>query len=181
MRRFCPLLILIGVASLYSATATAQTKFSGTSTCGKPDPQTMLPAGDSADHQYGVEQIKCSWSTPMEIGSDKAKEGLATELVEVRGDKVIFRGFYLVTMESGDKAFIPYRGEGTAKDGKPTDSKGTVMFVGGSGKLKGMSGNGSFSCTAAADGGLSCSVEGEYKLAASAPKTPEPPSGTTVK
>jgi len=43
-------------------------------------------------------------------------------------------------------------------------SKGTWGFTGGSGKLKGIKGKGTFTCSPSGDG-VACEVEGEYQLA----------------
>ena len=163
MRRLLCLLVVAGAASLWSAGAVAQTKVTGTHVCSKPDPQHMLPAGDRADHNFAVEQLKCNHTKPMEIGGDKAKDGVATDAAEVNGNKSRFHGVYVMTMQSGDKAFLPYQGNGTSKDGKPVDSKGTFSFASGTGKLKGIKGKGTFRCTPSGDG-WSCDTEGEYEL-----------------
>jgi hypothetical protein len=42
--------------------------------------------------------------------------------------------------------------------------KGTWGFTGGSGKLKGIKGKGTFTCAPSGDG-VACEVEGEYQLA----------------
>jgi hypothetical protein len=165
MRNLCYLLLVLGASCLCSAPALAQTKFSWTDTCGKPDPQHMLPAGDRPDHSFGVEQLKCTASKPMEIGADKGKEAVATDMTEVSGTRGRLRGVYVLTMQSGDKAFLPYQGNVTTeKDGKPIESHGTFTFAGGTGKLKGIKGKGTFSCKPAGEG-FSCDAEGEYQLA----------------
>ncbi|HYY72632.1 MAG TPA: hypothetical protein VE778_03470, partial [Candidatus Bathyarchaeia archaeon] len=71
----------------------------------------------------------------------------------------------VTTMESGDKFFVRYQGTGTNKDGAPVEVKGNWGFSGGSGKLKGVKGKGTYACKPEGDG-LSCDVEGEYQLAA---------------
>lgn len=69
-------------------------------------------------------------------------------------------------MSAGDKVSFPYQGTGeTRKDRKESHSKGTFTLSDGTGKLKGASGKGAFSCASTADGGLSCDVEGEYQAA----------------
>ena len=163
MRRLLYLLVVAGAASLWSAGAVAQTKVTGTHVCSKPDPQHMVPVGDRADHNFAVEQLKCNHTKPMEIGGDKAKDGVATDAAEVNGNKSRFHGVYVMTMQSGDKAFLPYQGNGTSKDGKPVDSKGTFSFASGTGKLKGIKGKGTFKCMPSGDG-WSCDTEGEYEL-----------------
>ncbi len=166
MRKLFCLLVAAGAASLWSAGAVAQTKVTGTHACSKPDPQHTLPAGDRPDHSFVVEQLKCNHTKAMEIGGDKSKDGVATDMVEVSGAKSHFHGVYVMTMQSGDKAFLPYQGTGvTSKDGKEAASKGTFSFASGTGKLKGIKGKGTFTCKSAADGGVSCDTEGEYELA----------------
>ena len=164
MRRLFCLLVVAGAASLWSAGAVAQTKVTGTHVCSKPNPQHMVPAGDRADHSFAVEQLKCNHTKPMEIGGDKAKDGVATDAAEVNGNKSRFHGVYVMTMQSGDKAFLPYQGNGTTKDGKPVESKGSFSFASGTGKLKGIKGKGTFKCTPSGDG-WSCDTDGEYELA----------------
>jgi len=164
MRRLFCLLVVAGAASLWSAGAVAQTKVTGTHVCSKPNPQHMVPAGDRADHSFAVEQLKCNHTKPMEIGGDKAKDGVATDAAEVNGNKSRFHGVYVMSMQSGDKAFLPYQGNGTTKDGKPVESKGSFSFASGTGKLKGIKGKGTFKCTPSGDG-WSCDTDGEYELA----------------
>lgn len=162
MRKLVYLLALTAAASVCSAGAVAQTKFSGTCVC-KSDKQQMLPVGDRDGHSLGVEQLKCNWTKPVDFGGDKAKDGVATHTADVQGQKNRFRGVHVVTTESGDKVSLPYQGVGeTSKDGKESHSKGTFTVAGGTGKLKGATGKGTFSCASAGDG-ISCDVEGEYQ------------------
>ncbi|OLC95417.1 MAG: hypothetical protein AUH86_12125 [Acidobacteria bacterium 13_1_40CM_4_58_4] len=161
MHRF---FILAAAVWLCAATASAQTKVTGTAQCGKPDPQHLVPVGDHPDHSLGVAQFKCTYTKPMEIGGDKSKDGVSTETTDVSGNSSRARGFHVATMESGDKFFVWYQGTGTSKDGAPVELKGNWGFTGGSGKLKGIKGKGTYTCAPAGDM-LSCEVEGEYQLA----------------
>jgi hypothetical protein len=160
MRSF--LVVAAGVGCLWCASAAAE-KFTGTCTCAKSDPQHMLPAGDRPDHQLGVEASKCTWTKPVEIGGDKTKDGVATQVDDINGDNSRFHGVHEVTLQSGDKVAWPYQGSGAVKDNQEI-SKGTFSFAHGTGKLKGIKGKGTFSCKPAGDG-VSCDVEGEYELA----------------
>ena len=161
MRRF---FVVAAAVCLCAATAGAQTKVSGTAQCGKPDPQHVVPVGDLPDHNLGVAQIKCTYTKPMEIGGDKSKDGVSTETMDNSGSSGRARGFHVMTMESGDKVFFWYQGTATTKDGAPLGAKGNWGLNGGSGKMKGIKGKGTYNCTASGDG-LSCEVEGEYELA----------------
>jgi len=161
MRRF----FTIAAAVLFcAATASAQTKVSGTAQCGKPDPMHVVPVGDRPDHNLAVAQFKCTYTKPMEIGGDKSKEGVSTETSDISGNTGRAHGFHVATMESGDKFFVWYLGTSTSKDNAVVEVKGNWGFNGGSGKLKGIKGKGTFTCTPSGDG-LSCDVEGEYQLA----------------
>jgi hypothetical protein len=144
--------------------ASAQTKISGTAQCGKPDPQHMIPVGDRPDHSLGVAQVKCTWTKPMEIAGDKSKDGVSTGTDDISGNTGRAHGFHVSTMDSGDKFFVWYQGTETMKDGALVSHKGNWGFTGGSGKLKGIKGKGTFTCTASGDGS-SCEVEGDYELA----------------
>lgn len=147
-----------------AATAGAQTKVSGTAQCAKPDPMHALPVGDRPDHSLAVAQIKCTYIKPMEFGEDKSKDGISTETSDISGNTSRARGFHIATMESGDKAFFWYQGTATNKDGAVVELKGNWGLNGGSGKLKGIKGKGTYTCKPEGDG-LTCDVEGEYQLA----------------
>ncbi len=161
MRRF---FLAAAVVCFCAATVGAQTKVSGTAQCAKPEDQHAIAVGDLPDHSLVVEQAKCAWTKPMEIGGDKSKEGVSTATDDVSGSAFRTRGFHVSTMESGDKFFVWFQGSGTTKDGKLEGQKGNWGFTGGTGKLKGLKGKGTFSCTASGDA-MTCEVEGEYELA----------------
>jgi hypothetical protein len=164
MRNLGCLLAVAGAALLWSAGAAAQTKIEWSDSCGKADPDYNVPVGDHPGHSLGLSQVKCQASKPVDIGGDKGKEAVATIATDASGEKSHERGVYVITLESGDKAFLPFQGTIALKDGKPTGSRGTWTFSGGTGKLKGITGKGTFHCSPGADG-WSCSGEGEYELA----------------
>ncbi len=164
MRKLCYLIAVAAAACLWSAGVLAQTKFSGTCVC-KRDQQQMLPVGDRPEHSLGVEQYKCDMPKPIELGGDKSKDGVATNTVEASGKKSRFRGVHLITMQSGDKVSFLYQGVGkNSKEGKEAHSKGTFTLGDGTGKLKGATGKGTFSCASTKDG-VNCDIEGEYQPA----------------
>jgi hypothetical protein len=161
MRGLGHLLVIASMACVWSASTLAQNKTGGSNVCAKPDPSHVLPAGDRPDHSLGVEQMKCTWPKPFEIGTDKAKESVATETMEISGNRSHVHGMHVVTMESGDKVFVSYQGAGTMKDGKAVEAKGTWSITGGTGKHKGLTGKGTYSCAPSGDT-MGCSGEGEY-------------------
>ena len=73
-------------------------------------------------------------------------------------------------MDNGDKFFVSFHDSAAVKDGKPEGAKGTWAYAGGTGKLKGITGKGSYTVTQNADGTSVVDVEGEYTVPAAAPK-----------
>ena len=70
-----------------------------------------------------------------------------------------------MTMENGDKAFVHWQATGTmAKEGTNVTGDGTWSYTGGTGKLKGLKGKGTFKTSGVSDGGIESKVEGEYSL-----------------
>ena len=155
---------LWAVVSLFAlaVTASAQTKISGTEVCGKPDQQQMLEVGDRPGHMLGVQQVKCTWSN-MEIEGIAAKDSLTTVLVDGHGNKANGRGYDITTMASGDKFFVRFQGAVTLKDGAPVTDDGKWSFTGGTGKLKGIKGGGTYMGKGSPEG-VTFDIEGEYTL-----------------
>ncbi|MGA2629863.1 MAG: hypothetical protein ABSG54_06565 [Terriglobia bacterium] len=156
---------LWAVVSLFAlaVTASAQTKISGTEVCGKPDQQQMLEVGDHLGHMLGVQQVKCTWSK-MEIEGSAAKDSLTTIVVDAHGSKANIRGYDNATLASGDKAFVRFQGAVTLKDGAVIADDGMWSFTGGTGKLKGLKGEGTYKGKGTPEGGETFEVEGEYTL-----------------
>ncbi len=152
-------LLLVAVSA-----ASAQTKISGTVQCGKPDTQQKVDVGDRPNHSFMITQGRCTWTKPLEIAGTQDKEGLNTIFGEISGNKSRDHGFYVDSMVSGDKAHVSYQGMTALKDGQPQSFEGTWSYTGGTGKLKGLKGKGTYKGTAAADGTVTYDVEGEYEL-----------------
>ena len=148
---------------LAAGPAWAQTKISGTVQCGKPDPQHVVEVTGMASHSLAVEQSKCTWTKPMEIAGLQSKDGVSTATDDISGSSARVRGYHVTNMSNADTFRVSYSGEATTKDGAMQSNKGTWAFIGGSGKLKGLKGKGTYTCAAAGDG-ISCEVEGEYTL-----------------
>ncbi len=160
-------LLAFTLLTLTATTATAQDKITGDGKCGKPDKQESVEVGDRAGHVLVLVKFSCTWTTPYEMAGLKAKDYVGTVTGDVSGGKEQDRGYVVVTMDNGDKAFIRFTGSGTtAKDGA-TAGEGTWSYTGGTGKLKGLTGKGTYKSTGNADGAQD-HVEGEYNLAPSA-------------
>jgi hypothetical protein len=149
-----------------SGSLVAQTKVSGTHHCSKAEVEQMIQVGDKPNHTFMINQEKCVWTKPMEMAGIQSKEGLDTSFYEMTASSMQFNGFHISTMDNGDKAYVRYHGTVALKDGKSQGASGTWMYVGGTGKLKGITGKGTFKGTSEADGSSTNEVEGEYSLPA---------------
>jgi len=146
-----------------AAAASAQTKISGTAQCGKPEPQYAIPVGDRANHSFAISQSKCPYTTPSEIAGTQTKEFVATNFIETRGSRGTTRGFVDGTMANGDKFQVRSQGSAIAKEGITESAEGTWSFVGGTGKLKGIKGKGTYKGKGGPEG-ITYEIEGEYEL-----------------
>jgi hypothetical protein len=163
MRPLIAVLVLCAAGCLCAAPAVAQTKFTASQLCAKPDSQLIIPVGDHPGHALGVLHFKCQWTKPIPIGSDASKDGEDVETVEISDNTQRADGRHMSTMQSGDKIFVSYRGKETMKDSALVASKGTWAFTAGTGSLKGIIGKGTYACAPSGDS-TSCDVQGEYEL-----------------
>jgi len=153
-------LFLVGVA--VTTSLSAQTKASGACTC-KPEPSTPVALTDKPNHSFAIGKATCTW-TGFEIGGVKPKDGVSTDVDEITGDTGSFRGYHVMTYANGDTTSVRYQGTSKSKDGKPVSGTGTWAYTGGTGKLKGIKGQGTFKGAPNADGTMTYQVEGEYSL-----------------
>lgn len=151
---------------LLAAGASAQTKISGTFVCAKPDPTNMLPIGDRPGHAFLIMKNKCSWTKPMELAGVQSKSAEDTTSVEANGAKSRDSGYHTTTMANGDKFVVRFGGVSTLdKNGAVQTQSGTWSFVRGTGKMKGITGKGTYTGKGAADGSVTTEVKGEYQIA----------------
>jgi hypothetical protein len=160
------LLCIAGLAGI----ASAQTKISGVGKCGKPDIQQSVDVGDRAGHMLVLVKQSCTWTTPMEMAGLKSKTYTGAVVSDAAADKAQDRGYVVMVMENGDKAFVRFTGAAVFKDGKPVSGEGTWSYTGGTGKLRGLTGKGTYKSTPTADGGDEDQVEGDYSLPANTKK-----------
>jgi hypothetical protein len=153
------------VVVLSAATSVlAQTKISGTVQCGKPDEQHALEIGDRPNHSLMIAKGKCTWTRPMEIAGTQTKEDIGTGFDEISGTKSRGNGYVIGTWTNGDKSYVRTQSSATLKDGTIESAEGTWSFTGGTGKLKGIKGKGTYKGKGASDGSATYEVEGEYEL-----------------
>lgn len=157
-------ILMVPLVGLWAGTvAFAQTKISGTVQCSKPDQAHSVEIGDRPNHSFQIVQGKCTWTKPAEIGGTQFKEDLVTGFAEVRGNKSRGRGYVVNTLANGDRSYVRTQGTTTLKDGVTESAEGKWTFIGGTGKLKGVKGSGTYKGTGGPDG-VTYEVEGQYEL-----------------
>ena len=149
---------------LAAVPAGAQTKISGTLKCEKPEPMYTIEVGDRPGHVMALEKLTCSYTKPLEIGETKTKDGYSIASVDATSARTAGNGSHVMNMENGEKTFVSFHDTASVKDGKPGPSHGMWSFTGGTGKLKGIKGKGTFTATSSDDGTSTVEVEGEYQL-----------------
>lgn len=164
----------------FAMTASAQTKISGKEHCAKADPSYTVEAGDRAGHVLMLQKAACTWTTPLEIAGAKTKEGTDTSTTEVTGETGKQNGYHTSTMDNGDKFFVHYWGTMKMNKDGSAALEGQWTFTGGTGKMKGIKGKGTYKGMGAADGSGDADIEGEYTLpeakAAAPAKPPKAPA-----
>ena len=162
MRFQLTLSILITLA--LAASLAAQTKISGTLQCQKSDPVYTIPVGDRPDHAFSISKAKCTWTTPLEMAGVAAKDYEYTGFNDISGSRARGRSVGIGTMANGDRCFVVTQGTATLKEGVLQTMEGTWSYTGGTGKLKGLKGKGTYKGKIAPDGTSSSEIEGEYQL-----------------
>jgi hypothetical protein len=154
---------LLLAITLAASVAAAQNKLSGTHQCQQPSEIHSIEVGDHPGHAYAVSKLTCTWTKPLEIAGLKSKDetvAISTELDRNKGRDHLSG---VCSMDNADKYYAHGQGTSTMKDQKFESSEGSWNFTGGTGKLKGIKGKGTYKCTPEADH-LKCDVEGEYTL-----------------
>jgi hypothetical protein len=154
------LLFLLG---MLAAVALSADTTSGVATC-TPEPPSPVALTDKPNHSLAIGKSQCGW-TGFELGGLASKSGVATDLQEITGDSsATVRGYFVSTMINGDMTVARYQGSARMKDGKFASGGGNWTFTSGTGKMKGITGKGTFKGTPNPDGTISFKVDGEYRL-----------------
>lgn len=157
------LLVFLFAAAL-AAPAAAQTKIYGTIQCSKPDPSYNIPLTDKPGHVFVIEKSQCTWSKPIEMAGVLTKDGASTAFAEVTGDTVTINGYHGSNLANGDTLTTKFHGSAKSKDGVVQSAHGSWTFTGGTGKLTGLKGKGTYNGKSNADGSITYQIEGEYQL-----------------
>ena len=111
-----------------------------------------------------LEKGSCVWSTPIEIAGLKSTADSGADTVDVTGAKGLARGYSVMTMENGDKAFVRWQATDTSTKESTVTGDGIWSYTGGTGKLKGLTGKGTLKFSTAPDGTSESQIEGTYSL-----------------
>src|SRR5262249_50541000 len=136
------LLLVLGV--LVSVGLSAQTKISGTLSCAKPDPMYSIPTDDGNGTVMNLVKVTCTWTKTFDMAGSTSKDGHSVAASEVHGGKSKEHGIHVGTMSNGDQYYVHFQSTGTVKPDHSGTSSGTWSFEGGTGKLKGLTGKGTY-------------------------------------
>jgi hypothetical protein len=156
-------LFVVCLSCLLTSLAVAQTKISGTFKCGKATTEQKIPVGDHPDHFFGVSQGSCTSTKPWTVAGVASKAGVGTSTLEANGEVAKTRGVYVDSMENGDKAIYRVEATVTTKDAQVQVTGHKWQLVEGTGKLKGVKGQGTCKASGTADE-VTYECEGEYTL-----------------
>ncbi len=163
MRIMRPCLFVVCLLALAS-TALAQSKISGSLDCDKADPMYQIPIPGREGVAFVMSQTKCAWPTHSPVEGLEAKELINTNFLEVAGASARSTAAGVTVYDNGDKLFTRSTG---VNDLKALTASGKWTIGGGTGKLSGLKGGGSYTCkmkSAEPNSGYTCTITGEYTL-----------------
>jgi hypothetical protein len=158
----------------FAGSALAQTQVSGALKCdNKAGTGHTMEVGDHPGHVLMIGKAPCTFTAQIEIAGLKSTAYSPAGVTDLNGAKGQSRGYGVQTMENGDKVYVRYQDTSTLTEaGKAVTFEGTWSYTGGTGKFKGIKGNGTYKGSGATDGETNLQVEGEYTL---------PQAGATAK
>jgi hypothetical protein len=154
--------IVVCLLVLCITLSAAQGKISTQWKCdAKPTDQHSIAVPDREGHNYSIAQGKCTAASGT-IDDVKEQEGTFTEFGDMTSSGVRNHGVFVDTLASGDKLFYHYHGSQTWKDGKMQTATNKWTIVGGTGKFKGLKGEGDCKGTGNPDGSSTWDCDGSY-------------------
>jgi hypothetical protein len=156
--------LLFACAFALTVSALGQTKASGTIDCDKSDPVYAIPVPDREGYAYVISQTKCAWIKSIVIEGLDPKGHVVTNFYEVMGASSRSTASGITTYSNGDKV---YSSSSSTIAAKALSFSGKWTFSGGTGKLNGIKGGGTFTCklkSAEPGAGGTCEIVGDYNL-----------------
>lgn len=129
-----------------------------------PADQHTIAVGDQEGHSYSLAQGKCT-AEKGSMGDAKEQEGTFTEVADMTTSTAQNHGVFVDTLAGGDKVFYHYNGTQTWKDGKMQTGSNKWTLAGGTGKFKGVKGEGGCKGQGNADGSSVWDCDGTYSTA----------------
>ena len=158
----------------FVSVAAGQTKIAGKQHCPLPQALATAEVADEAGHIMKLEKSTCTWSTPWQIVGQRSTDGTFIAFSEASPHRAATNGTYVGNMDNGDKFYIEFHWA-TLKDGTPPETvKGYWAFTGGTGKLSGITGKGTYTASENENGG-DANMEGEYSLPRRRARSSDPP------
>lgn len=140
-------------------------KRSGKLTCQAPNPSYVVHVPDGTDHVMSVDQLSCTWVEPMQFFGIRNIDGVGTGCDDVSDGKIHTHGYFVDTLENGDRIYWEVRGEGTLKpDGNLQRHELHVFVTGGTGRFSEATGRGK--CVGSGNADSTTSWDCEITLAA---------------
>jgi len=94
----------------------------------------------------------------------QSTEYVSSGVDDVQFDKSKDVGYAVGKTANGDKYFIRYEGTSTLKNGVPLQLAGLWKFTGGTGKLHGLTGQGTYTAQPTSAGGMVFIIKGKYLI-----------------
>jgi hypothetical protein len=137
-------------------------KVGGKVRCDKAETDHSIDVPDRSGHTLIIDKRKCTWTEPMEFqGAVKMKDGVIVDFTERMENTLHLHSFQVNKLESGEEITMHSNGQIDAEKG-PASGKGRWDFMRGTGKYKGIRGNGTYEANLDADDVLTLEFEGSY-------------------
>ncbi len=153
--------LILLFACILVPTVVAQNKVSAAIDCDKADPMHSIPVPDRQGYLFVISQHKCTYTKSIAIEGVEAKEFVNIVFNEVVGASIRTTASGVTTYSNGDRGYTRSTGTG---DAKAMTRSGKWTFSGGTGKLSGIKGGGTYTCkmkSSEAGMGYTCDIEGE--------------------
>jgi hypothetical protein len=125
--------------------------------------QTVVACQDTPDHVMTLAEVHATQSCSDEMFNNTKHTGWGTtDLTKGHGHQ---RGYFINEHPNGDRESGTFEGKISTSNGQVT-SEGTWTYTHGTGKFKGISGNGKFKGRMTSPTQVEMSWEGNYQLAA---------------
>lgn len=147
-----------------AAFAQGQKTLSATSNCGIALVHQAVAIDDGGHHSISLDQRECSFENPTELSGSRIVRYVSSGVDDVQFDKARDQGYVVGETANGDQYFLRYEGTSALKDGIPLHLEGTWKFTGGTGRLRGLSGQGTYRAQPTPSGGMVFKLEGSYQV-----------------